>query len=91
MKCEKCLYRKNCQFLAKHKKAVVEGCTAFASEADLKRETAKEIFEEIENALFNNHCVDDGTDCPTPHYFEELKDDIAALKKKYEVAKNDKG
>lgn len=89
--CEKCLYRKNCQFLAKHKTAVVEGCTAFVSETDLKRETAKEIFEEIENAMFNNHCIDDGTDYCTPHYFEELKDDIVALKKKYEVYENDKG
>lgn len=46
-------------------------------------EVAREIFEEIEEALFNNHCLDDGTDFPTPHYFEELKDDIAELKKKY--------
>lgn len=28
-KCEKCLYSKNCQFLAAHKNADVEGCTAF--------------------------------------------------------------
>ena len=46
-------------------------------------EVAGEIFEEIEDALFDNHCVDDGTDFPTPHYLEELKDDIAELKKKY--------
>lgn len=44
----------------------------------------REIFEDIEEALFNNHCVDDGTDFPTPHYFEELKDDIAELKRKFE-------
>lgn len=24
-KCEKCLYKKNCQFLATHKRAIVEG------------------------------------------------------------------
>lgn len=29
MKCETCLYNKNCQFLAKHPKAIVEGCTAY--------------------------------------------------------------
>ena len=50
---------------------------------EIKADVAREIFEEIEEALFNNHCVDDGTDYPTPHYFEELKDDIAELKKKY--------
>ena len=48
-----------------------------------KANVATEIFEKIEEALFNNHCVDDGTDYPTPHYFEELKDDIAELKKKH--------
>jgi hypothetical protein len=34
MKCKKCLYRANCQFLAKHKCAEVEGCTAFKDAAD---------------------------------------------------------
>lgn len=34
MKCKKCLYRANCQFLAKHKGAEVEGCTAFKDAAD---------------------------------------------------------
>ncbi len=34
MKCNKCLYKKNCQFLLKHKNAVVSGCTAFKDEAD---------------------------------------------------------
>ena len=53
-------------------------------EAQKKRDMAREIFEEIEEALFNNHCLDDGTDYPIPHYYEELKDDIADLKKKYE-------
>lgn len=46
-------------------------------------EVAREIFEEIEGALLNNHCLDEWSDCPTPHYYEELKDDIAELKKKY--------
>ena len=43
IKCEKCLYRKNCQFLATHKKTAVEGCTAFKSESDLKAEAFKEF------------------------------------------------
>lgn len=34
MKCEKCLYRANCQFLAKHKSAEVEVCTAFKDATD---------------------------------------------------------
>lgn len=46
--CEKCLYRNNCQFLAKHKPSKVNGCTAFKSKTDLKTELAKEILEEIE-------------------------------------------
>ena len=27
--CETCLYNKNCQFLAKHPKLTVDGCTAY--------------------------------------------------------------
>ena len=42
-KCEKCLYRKNCQFLATHKNTTVEGCTAFESENNLKTEAIKEF------------------------------------------------
>ena len=48
MKCEKCLYRKNCQFLAKYKKADVDGCTAFESEKDMRWRIAREIFADIE-------------------------------------------
>lgn len=51
--CEKCLYKSNCQFIAKHKKAVVDGCTAFKSEAELMGEIARKIFEEIENLTFS--------------------------------------
>ena len=47
-KCEKCLYKENCQFLAIHKGAIVERCTAFKSEADLRAGMVREIFEEIE-------------------------------------------
>lgn len=28
-KCEKCLYKENCQFLATHKKAIIADCTAY--------------------------------------------------------------
>lgn len=48
IKCEKCLYRKNCQFLATHKNTTVEGCTAFESESDFKIEAVKELLEKIE-------------------------------------------
>ena len=51
--------------------------------AETKQEIAREIFEEIEEVLFNNHDLDLHSDYPTPHYYEELKDDIAELKKKY--------
>lgn len=27
--CETCLYNQNCQFLAKHPKTIVDGCTAY--------------------------------------------------------------
>ena len=27
--CETCLYNKNCQFLAKHPKTIVDGCTVY--------------------------------------------------------------
>lgn len=53
--CEKCLYKKNCQFLAKHKKAVVEGCTGFLSEDEykttIKAEAVKEFAERFEKSL----------------------------------------
>ena len=35
VKCETCLYNKNCQFLGTHKNAVVEGCTAYKNAADV--------------------------------------------------------
>ena len=51
IKCETCIYRKNCQFLAKHRKAIVEDCTAFESEAELKNKTAKEIFDALDEYI----------------------------------------
>jgi rRNA maturation endonuclease Nob1 len=35
IKCETCLYNKNCQFLAKHRNAIVEGCSAYKNAADM--------------------------------------------------------
>jgi hypothetical protein len=34
MKCATCLHNQNCQFLAKHKKAEVSGCTAYKNTID---------------------------------------------------------
>lgn len=54
--CEKCLYRKNCQFLASHKNSVkngeVTGCTAFESADRYKlSEEARIQLKEIADAL----------------------------------------
>ena len=35
VKCETCLYNRNCQFLATHKNAVIEGCTVYKNAADV--------------------------------------------------------
>lgn len=51
MKCENCIYRKNCQFLAKHKKAKVSGCTAFVSEADFVKKAKAEAVREFAEKL----------------------------------------
>lgn len=47
MMCEKCLYRKNCQFLAKRKSCKVEGCTAFKSEKELIADTVRKMQEMV--------------------------------------------
>lgn len=51
--CEKCLYKNNCQFLAKHKTVEVECCTAFISEDEykvtIKNEAIKEFAERVKN------------------------------------------
>jgi hypothetical protein len=57
IKCEKCLYRKNCQFLATHKNTTVEGCTAFESESALKAEVVKEFAERFEAILATYECT----------------------------------
>ncbi len=49
--CETCIYRKNCQFLGRHPKAEIAECTAYESEDALKREVAKEIFDDLDKHL----------------------------------------
>lgn len=44
----------------------------------------REIFDEIEYALGNAYSSDEYSDYPMPHYYDYLKDDIAALRKKFE-------
>lgn len=45
--CEKCLYRGNCQFLASNKKSVVESCTAFKSESEVRAEVIEEYRKKV--------------------------------------------
>lgn len=35
VKCATCLYKKNCQFLATHKRTVVSDCTAYENAEDM--------------------------------------------------------
>lgn len=35
IKCETCLYNKNCQFLAEHRNTIVEDCSAYKNAADV--------------------------------------------------------
>ena len=74
MKCEKCLYRKNCQFIAKDYKVptYVCECTAFESEEEfkvkVKLEAIKEFAEKAVTELTANynkeycHWIDDTID-----------------------------
>lgn len=52
-------------------------------------EVAREIFEEIEDALEGNYNPDVCADYPDPHYYLWLADDIAELKKKYTEDNNE--
>lgn len=47
MKCENCLYRKNCQFLSKHKNVDVVDCTAFVSETEVIKEAIIKFAEKL--------------------------------------------
>lgn len=37
MKCETCLYNKNCQYLAKHPHTIVEDCSAYENAGEWKK------------------------------------------------------
>lgn len=54
MKCENCIYRKNCQFLAKHKKVKVSDCTAFVSETDFVEKAKAEAVREFAEVMKEN-------------------------------------
>lgn len=75
--CEKCLYRNNCQFIATHENyKTVTGCTAFRSEQQIKSDVAREIFEEVKEAILDLVC-----DHIDRHW---LYMSIGELEKKYE-------
>lgn len=49
--CEKCLYRNNCQFLARHKNVVIENCTVFKNEEDFILNIKTEAYKEFEGRV----------------------------------------
>lgn len=51
MKCENCLYRKNCQFIAKHKEVTIDDCTAFVDEIELITKIRTEAIKEFSKSL----------------------------------------
>lgn len=58
IKCETCLYNKNCQFLAKHRNTIVEGCSAYKNAADVT---------EVVHSNWQVHVSEDGYEhhfCP---------------------------
>ena len=85
--CEKCLYKANCQFLARHNKAIIEDCTAFKNETDLYRDVVEKLFDEFYEIMSDNFHMDCQIgDCIEDYYDEALYDDFWKLKKKYQVA-----
>ncbi|MBR5785949.1 MAG: hypothetical protein IKY41_04545 [Clostridia bacterium] len=74
IKCEECLYRKNCQFLASHKKTAVEGCTAFKSESGLKAEAIKEFAERF----IDEECAYCSSESDEMIFFKERFDNFLA-------------
>jgi hypothetical protein len=55
-----------------------------------KKEVAREIFEDIDNALIENFHADCQTgDCIEDYYDDNLRDDIFKIKKKYTEEKKD--
>lgn len=51
MKCENCIYSKNCQFLATHKRANVEECTAFEDKYQLYKNGYNAALKDLTEAL----------------------------------------
>lgn len=51
--CEKCLYKKNCQFLATHKKVDVEDCTAFESEDEFRAKILKDFADRVKGCSYS--------------------------------------
>lgn len=47
------------------------------------KEIIENIFYDIDNALMDNHDLDIHSDYPTPHYYEDLKEDVDHIKYKY--------
>lgn len=66
MACENCLYRKNCQFLSKHKNVEVKDCTAFMSETEFIKKAKTEAVREFAERL--------KAMCDAPHWCVWLSD-----------------
>lgn len=79
MICENCIYRKNCQFLAKHKKAEVIGCTAFVSEADFVKKAKAEAVREFSHKVIDYICEI----CVMPDIAIEMVNGIDNLTKEF--------
>lgn len=77
-KCEKCLYKGNCQFLETHKRAIIEGCTAFKSEAELRAEVIDEFVKRLLDAF--PECHRGGNLCPAIYYddYREIIEELAS-------------
>lgn len=79
MICENCIYRKNCQFLAKRKKAEVIDCTAFVSEADFVKKAKAEAVREYSHKVIDYICEI----CVMPDIAIEMANGIDNLAKEF--------
>ena len=63
MKCENCLYKKNCQFLTKYKNADIDDCTAFVNEIEfvtkIKTNTIREFSDRLKSKCHDSVELDD--------------------------------
>ena len=96
-KCEKCLYKRNCQFLATHKKAVVEDCTAFEHEEErinmAKRKARAEALNEFAGAMIKKVVTKHKTFvqvCDVVSYANKIHIELAEEKRDAEKAITDK-